>query len=112
MKFTKKKTKTIIDEGSKEKEGEDLPTQEDVEAAKDMLAAMMSPPEEEMPSTFMLYGDVNEERAADIISALLLLGDKKRVKKAKDKLPEGEELDDITFYLSTYGGSADDMMSI
>tara|TARA_A100001515_G_scaffold113778_1_gene95094 strand:+ start:2137 stop:2874 length:738 start_codon:yes stop_codon:yes gene_type:complete len=113
MKFTKKKTKTIIDEGNKEKEGEDLPTQEDVEAAKDMLAAMMGPPpEEEMPSTFMMYGDVNEERAADIVSALLLLGDKKRVKKAQDKLPEGEELDDITFYLSTYGGSADDMMAI
>jgi len=60
----------------------------------------------------MLYGDVNEERAADIVSALLLLGDKKRVDKAKERLPEGEELDDITFYLSTYGGSADDMMRL
>ena len=35
-----------------------------------------------MPSTFMLYGDVNEERAADIVSALLLL-ETKRVDKAK-----------------------------
>ncbi len=113
MKFTKKKTKTIIDEGNKEKEGEDVPTEEEMEQAKELMAAMMGPPpEEEMPSTFMMYGDVNEERAADIVSALLLLGDKKRVKKAKEKLPEGEELDDITFYLSTYGGSADDMMAI
>ena len=113
MKFTKKKTKTIIDNDSKEKEGEDTPTQEEMEQAKELMAAMMGPPpEEEMPSTFMLYGDVNEERAADIVSALLLLGDKKRVDKAKSKLPEGEELDDITFYLSTYGGSADDMMAI
>ena len=113
MKFTKKKTKTIIDEGNKEKEGEDLPTQEEMDQAKELMAAMLSPPaEEEMPSTFMMYGDVNEERASDIVSALLLLGDKKRVKKAQDKLPEGEELDDITFYLSTYGGSADDMMAI
>ena len=85
MKFTKKKTKTIIDEGNKEKEEENTPSQEDVEAAKDMLAAMMGPPEEEMPSTFMLYGDVNEERASDIVSALLLLGDKKRVDKAKER---------------------------
>ena len=113
MKFTKKKTKTIIDEGNKEKEEENTPSQEDVEAAKDMLAAMMSgPPEEEMPSTFMLYGDVNEERAADIVSALLLLGDKKRVDKAKERLPEDEDLEDIKFYISTYGGSADDMMAI
>ena len=112
MKFTKKKTKTIIDEGNKEKEEENTSSQEDVEAAKDMLAAMMGPPEEEMPSTFMLYGDVNEERASDIVSALLLLGDKKRVEKAKQKLPEDEEFEDIKFYLSTYGGSADDMMAI
>ena len=113
MKFTKKKTKTIIDEGNKEKEEENSPSQEDMDAAKDMLAAMMGgPPEEEFPSTFMLYGDVNEERASDIVSALLLLGDKKRVDKAKERLPEGEELDDIKFYLSTYGGSADDMMAI
>ena len=113
MKFTKKKTKTIIDNDSKEKEGEDVPTHEEMEQAKELMAAMMGPPpEEEMPSTFMLYGDVNEERAADIVSALLLLGDKKRVDKARSKLPEDEELDDITFYLSTYGGSADDMMAI
>jgi len=113
MKFTKKKNKVIVDEGNKEEEEtQEFHGQEDAEAAKEMLAAMLAPPEEEMPSTFMLYGDVNEDRAADIVSALLLLGDKKRVEKAKKKLPEDEELDDITFYLSTYGGSADDMMSI
>ncbi len=114
MKFTKKKkNKVIVDEGNKEEEVQDQPSQEEREAAKDMLAAMMGgPPEEEMPSTFMLYGDVNEERAADIVSALLLLGDKKRVDKAKERLPEGEDLEDIKFYISTYGGSADDMMAI
>ena len=112
MKFTKKKSKVIV-EDTKEEEGEEKPTQEEMDQAKDILAAMMGgPPEEEMPSTFMLYGDVNEERAADIVSALLLLGDKKRVDKAKNKLPEGEDLEDIKFYISTYGGSADDMMAI
>ena len=113
MKFTKKKKSKAIVNDTKEEKGEDVPSQEEMDQAKDMLAAMMgTPPEEEMPSTFMLYGDVNEERAADIVSALLLLGDKKRVDKAKDRLPEGEELDDIKFYISTYGGSADDMMAI
>jgi len=114
MKFTKKKkNKVIVDEGNKEEEFQDKQSQEEMDQAKDMLAAMMGgPPEEEMPSTFMLYGDVNEERAADIVSALLLLGDKKRVDKAKERLPEGEDLDDIRFYISTYGGSADEMMAI
>jgi ATP-dependent Clp protease protease subunit len=113
MKFTKKKNKVIVDEGNKE-EASDKPTQEEMDQAKDMLAALMGPPpqEEEMPSTFMLYGDVNEERAGDIVSALLLLGDKKRVDKANSRKPEGQKIDDIKFYISTYGGSADDMMAI
>jgi ATP-dependent Clp protease protease subunit len=112
MKFTRKKSKAIVEE-TKEEEREDKPSEQELEQAKELMTAMMGvPPEEEMPSTFMLYGDVNEERAGDIISALLLLGDKKRVDKANNKLPEGEELDDIKFYLSTYGGSADDMMAI
>jgi len=113
MKFTRKKKSKVIVEDVVDDQKEDAPSQEEMDQAKDMLAAMMGgPPEEEMPSTFMLYGDVNEERAADIVSALLLLGDKKRVDKAKDRLPEGEDLEDIKFYISTYGGSADDMMAI
>ena len=112
MKFTRKKSKAIVEE-TKEEEREGKPSEQELEQAKELMTAMMGvPPEEEMPSTFMLYGDVNEERAGDIVSALLLLGDKKRVDKANNKLPEGEELDDIKFYLSTYGGSADDMMAI
>jgi ATP-dependent Clp endopeptidase proteolytic subunit ClpP len=120
MQFTKKKNKAIVGEDSKDKkkkakkieENGKEASQEEMDQARDMLSAMMGPPEDEMPSTFMLYGDVNEERAADIVSALLILGDKKRIDKAKERLPEGEELSDIQFYISTYGGSADDMMAI
>ena len=120
MQFTKKKNKAIVGEDSQDKkkkakkieENGKEASQEEMDQARDMLAAMMGPPEDEMPSTFMLYGDVNEERAADIVSALLILGDKKRIDKAKERLPEGEELSDIQFYISTYGGSADDMMAI
>ena len=62
MKFTKKKKSKVIVNDTVEEQGEDKPSQEDMDQAKDMLAAMMGgPPEEEMPSTFMLYGDVNEE---------------------------------------------------
>ena len=120
MQFTKKRNKAIVGEDSKDKKKKTKKTeeinkeasQEEMDQARDMLAAMMGPPEDEMPSTFMLYGDVNEERAADIVSALLILGDKKRVDKARERLPEDEEMDDIKFYISTYGGSADDMMAI
>ncbi len=120
MRFTKKKNKVIIDEGNKEQDENEqplpAPSQEEMEQAKDMLFAMMGgaeqPPQDDLQSTFMLYGDVTEEKAADIVAALLLLGDKKRVDKAKSRLPEGKDVENIKFYLSTYGGSADDMMSI
>jgi len=125
MKFNDKANKVIIDEGNKEEEGKSMPpplpgtipppTKEEMDMAKELMAAMMGPPpepEDSLASTFMLYGDVSEERSADIISALILLGDKKRVEKAQSKLPEGQKVQDIKFYVSTYGGSADDMMSI
>jgi ATP-dependent Clp endopeptidase proteolytic subunit ClpP len=115
MKFTKKKkNKVIVDEGNKDEESLDKPSKEEMDQAKDMLAALMGPPPEpdDMPTTFMLYGDVTEERAADIVSALLIMGDKKRVDKLKERLPPGKVMPDIKFYISTYGGSADDMMAI
>ena len=120
MRFTKKKNKVIIDEGNKEQDENEqplpAPSQEEMEQAKDMLFAMMGgadqQAQDDLQSTFMLYGDVTEEKAADIVAALLLLGDKKRVDKARSRLPEGKDVENIKFYLSTYGGSADDMMSI
>lgn len=125
MKFNDKANRVIIDEGNKEEEEEQSapipgvippPTKEEMDMAKELMAAMMAPPppepEDSLASTFMLYGDVSEERAAEIVSALILLGDKSRVEKAQKKLPEGQKVKDIKFYVSTYGGSADDMMSI
>ena len=54
--------------------------------------------------SIMFVGEVNEQRAADLISALLVLS------QTKEK--GQERADDIKLYISTYGGSADDMMSI
>tara|TARA_B100001093_G_C26834969_1_gene1017918 strand:+ start:1845 stop:2507 length:663 start_codon:yes stop_codon:yes gene_type:complete len=54
--------------------------------------------------SIMFVGDVTEERAADLISALLVLSQSKR----KDQ----ERADDIKLYISTYGGSADEMLGI
>ena len=54
--------------------------------------------------SIMFVGDVSEERAADLISALLVLSQSK--KKGQ------ERADDIKLYVSTYGGSADEMLGI
>ena len=54
--------------------------------------------------SIMFVGDVTEERAADLISALLVLSQSKK----KDQ----PRADDIKLYVSTYGGSADEMLGI
>jgi ATP-dependent Clp protease protease subunit len=52
----------------------------------------------------MFVGEVTEERAADLISALLVLS------QTKDK--DAERAEPIKLYVSTYGGSADEMFGI
>ena len=52
----------------------------------------------------MFVGEVTEEKAAEFISALLVL--------AQTKEEEDERADDIKIYINTYGGSADEMFAI
>lgn len=54
--------------------------------------------------SIMFVGDVTEDKAADLISALLVL--------AQTKDEEDERAEDIKLYISTYGGSADEMFGI
>ena len=54
--------------------------------------------------SIMFVGDVTEEKAADLISALLVL--------AQTKDEDSERADDIKLYVNTYGGSADEMFAI
>lgn len=53
--------------------------------------------------TIALFGDVDEEKAGDLCMGLLMLTD-----LADKEAP----YDPITFYISSYGGSADEMFSI
>ena len=53
--------------------------------------------------TIALFGDVDEDKAGDLCMGLLMLTDLKQ-----DPPP----YDPITFYISSYGGSADEMFSI
>jgi len=52
-----------------------------------------------------LFSDVHEEKIAELVHALLFLD------KTNDGVPE-EKRQPIEFYLSTYGGNADDMFAL
>ena len=83
----------ITDKVEKTKEGE--------EKAQE-LAEMLMGNQKEI-RTIALFGDVDEDKAGDLCMGLLMLTDLKQ-----DPPP----YDPITFYISSYGGSADEMFSI
>tara|TARA_B100001123_G_scaffold74689_1_gene84114 strand:+ start:8748 stop:9398 length:651 start_codon:yes stop_codon:yes gene_type:complete len=62
-------------------------------------------PEPEL-KTIGLFCDIQEEKIAEIIHALLYLNEANRLQK------DPEKRQPIEFYLSTYGGSADDMFAL
>ena len=67
------------------------------------LGSAGTPEETETSNSVILYGDIDEENAADLVTSLL----RKRLHTA----PEQEALA-MHFYLSSWGGSAADMFSI
>ena len=73
------------------------------EIAEALLMEM--PPQRKEPDlrSIGLFADVSEERIAELIHAMLYLNEVNKVNKTKTP---------ITFYLSTYGGSADDMFGM
>ena len=103
-KVTKKTKKT-----KKDKEKEIPPEVEEMEESEGASAAdlltLLAGAAEENPEARSIYfsGDLNEERGAEIITALLVL--------SKQKNSEGE-IDPIKLYVSTYGGAADEMFAI
>jgi len=52
-----------------------------------------------------LFADVNEEKIAEILHNMLFFSEINKVSEEKERLP-------ITFYISTYGGNADDMFAM
>ena len=93
--FTKKKTK-------KKEEIEEESSEEPMMTLADLIQART----EDIPESrsIMFVGEVTEEKAAEFISALLVL--------AQTKDEEDERADDIKIYINTYGGSADEMFAI
>jgi ATP-dependent Clp protease protease subunit len=60
------------------------------------------------PRIIGLFGSVEEEKAGELCYHLITMSEP--MASLEDEEPEPPE--DITFYVSTYGGSADDMFSI
>ena len=65
------------------------------------------------PRIIGLFGSVEEEKAGELCYHLITMSepDAPEMDEEGNQLPV-EKPDDITFYVSTYGGSADDMFSI
>jgi len=75
------------------------------EEAAEMLSALPQNTEPDM-RTIGLFTEVAEEKNAELIHAMLYLNELNRLqKKDENKKP-------IEFYISTYGGSADDMFGM
>lgn len=114
IRFTKeKKTKKKTKEKETPKAPEETPEVPETQEEKQPIdvQALLSGMAEEMESrTMLLQGEVNEEKAGEIISGFLALAD---LKPARKQLKQGEmPYDPITMYVSTYGGSADEMFAI
>jgi ATP-dependent Clp protease protease subunit len=67
------------------------------------LANMLMGGQQKEIRTVALFGDVDEDKAGDLCMGMLMLTDLKQ---------EPPPYDPITFYISSYGGSADEMFSI
>ena len=108
-KKTKKKSKQeVVEEESSEETTEEIESEEEAPPAQqmslmDLLGGGQGADTPEARS-IMFVGEVTEERAADLISALLVL--------SQTKAPDAERAEPIKLYVSTYGGSADEMFGI
>ena len=89
--------------GKKKKNEEEEHSEEEVNPVVELLQSLEAQDSPEKRS-IMFVGEVTEERAADLISALLVL--------SQDKPKDAEKAEDIKLYISTYGGSAHEMFAI
>tara|TARA_E500000318_G_scaffold67984_4_gene62770 strand:+ start:1963 stop:2715 length:753 start_codon:yes stop_codon:yes gene_type:complete len=100
------------EEDSEESEPqEDEDKNDEKEKANINVQALLAGMAEEMESrTILLQGTLDEEKSGEILSALLALA---HLKPPKPILNKGDmPYDPITMYISTYGGSADEMFGL
>jgi ATP-dependent Clp protease, protease subunit len=90
---------------SKEKESAEEAEKEEKSGAA-TLVELLAGKDVDVPEdrSIMFVGEVTEDKAAELISALLVL--------AQTKEEDQDRADDIKMYVNTYGGSADEMFAI
>ncbi len=107
-----KVVKMIKGSEDKKKEDED-PKKEDSkkeDKKEDLMSMLMGAGDQPESRILMLHSELNEEKAMEIISTFIALI---QLVKPKESLKKGEKpYDPIKFYISTYGGSADEMFGI
>ena len=103
---------TTEEEHSQEEQKETM----SLEELADLLMESAKQAENDEPSlenmrSLGLYGDVDEERISEVIAGLLTLHHlgKPRQTEEGEVIEEGKSID---MYISTYGGSADDMAAL
>jgi ATP-dependent Clp protease protease subunit len=102
-----KKSKKVSEEIQSEEEVTETEEgqQEPQASMLDLLGALQGEKQENPEArSIMFVGPIDEEKSADLISALLVL--------SQQKPPGAERAKDIKIYISTYGGSADEMLAI
>lgn len=85
----------------KEKKEKTKEPENSEQSVVDLLGSLSKGPEQR---SIMFVGELNEEKAADLISALLVL--------SQEKADDADRAEDIKLYISTYGGSAHEMFGI
>jgi ATP-dependent Clp protease protease subunit len=93
---------------TKKKKEEEEPEEGSEEITKMAMEMLGMAPDEPSMRSMMLYGDLDEEKALEIIVGLMLLSDKPK----PNAFDEDGKLRPMNLYISTYGGNADDMFAI
>ena len=110
----KKKAKEVEEE-SEESSEEETPSEDgdnksEEKSPMDVKALLQGMAEEMESRTMLLQGNLDEEKAGELLSGFLALAD---LKPPRGTLKDGEmPYDPITLYISTYGGSADEMFGL
>mgnify|MGYP003657704992 FL=1 len=105
-----KKEKKVVEEVEETETSEDSKEQQDAKPPVDVRALLSGMAEEMESRTMLLQGELNEEKSGEILSGFLALAE---LKPRRAELKEGEmPYDPITLYISTYGGSADEMFGL
>tara|TARA_R110000824_G_scaffold288980_3_gene477443 strand:+ start:4121 stop:4813 length:693 start_codon:yes stop_codon:yes gene_type:complete len=108
----KKIIKTILAEEEKQKPpAKPLSPDEEAAAVEELLGQMLvvggAAPAKAEPDLRLigLFCEVTDEKIAELVHALLYLNEQNKLLEEKERKP-------VEFYISTYGGSADDMFAL